>query len=73
VIAGYAEGTGPLTPAMRAALELKAQGRTVPEIARELDRSHGTVRTELRAAYVRLGARNDCEAVAVAIRSGELR
>lgn len=70
--AGYSTTVVVLTPSMRACLRLKAAGYTDAEVALELHRGVSTVKTELGAAYARLGARNGFEAIAVAIRRGEL-
>jgi DNA-binding CsgD family transcriptional regulator len=57
---------------MRAVLLSASAGRTARETAVELVVSESTVRAELAAAYVRLGARNAPHAIAIALRAGEL-
>lgn len=56
-----------LTMRQRDVMRLLATGRTVKEIARQLDLSIGTVKTHLAQAYRTLGARNRTEAL---IRAG---
>lgn len=70
---GYSSSVAALTPRMRAVLSSAAGGRTARETARELIVSEATVRSELAAAYARLGARNAPHAIALALRAGELR
>lgn len=68
VVSGSA-AQGPGSPPRRltlqqsAVIQLLAQGRSVKEIARELNLSIGTVKTHLSLAYSALGARNKVEAV----------
>ena len=47
-----------------------ALGRTSPEIADELQISHNTVRTHLRNAMKRVGARSRAQLVAKALGEG---
>src|SRR3712207_8022621 len=54
-------------------LALVAQGMTAEEIASRLYISYETVRTHLRNARAKLGARTVTEAVAVALQRGEIR
>jgi two-component system nitrate/nitrite response regulator NarL len=60
------EGT-PLSPRERAVLRLIAHGYTGPEIAKKLHVSPTTVKTQLRIARARLGARTTAHAVGVAV------
>jgi LuxR family quorum-sensing system transcriptional regulator CciR len=53
-----------------ACLKLVAEGRSSPEIARELGISPRTVDDYLAEACVKLGARNRVQAVAEAVRAG---
>lgn len=62
----------PLTPAQARALALAAEGLTTDEIASVLTLSAHTIKTELKDARDRLGARNTTHGVVLAIRSGEL-
>ena len=63
---GYSSTSTVLTPRMRAVLLLAAAGRTARESGLELHVSEQTVRSELSAAYARLGARNAPHAIALA-------
>ena len=65
-----AETIGPLSPRQREVLRLVAEGADVSTIAGELSISEATVRTHLRDALRRLGARNRAHAVALAIAAG---
>jgi DNA-binding NarL/FixJ family response regulator len=51
-------------------LELYVNGRTAPEVARELSIGTEAVRDRTRRIRVKLGARNTTHAVAIAIREG---
>lgn len=51
-------------------LELLAKARTTTEIANELSLSQHTVRNHLRQVLTKLQARNQLEAVVIAIREG---
>jgi two-component system nitrate/nitrite response regulator NarL len=54
-------------------LGMIADGRSAPEIARELELSAATVKTHLRSLYAKLGVSDRAAAVAVAMRRGLLR
>lgn len=57
----------------REILSLSANGYTVDEIASELGRSRETIREAISSARARLGARNICHAVALALSTGEIQ
>ncbi len=59
-----------LTDREREVLVLIAEGMSAPEIARRLTIGTATVKTHLSHIYERLGARDQAEAVAVAMRRG---
>ena len=59
-----------LTARQRTIMELVAKGATAKVIAHELMLSDTTVRTHVRNAIERLGARNSVHAVAIAVSSG---
>lgn len=59
-----------LTKRERAVLRLIADGRLTREVATELSYSERTVKTVLRDATVKLGARSRSQAVACAVREG---
>jgi|tagenome__1003787_1003787.scaffolds.fasta_scaffold20239407_1 DNA-binding NarL/FixJ family response regulator len=61
---------GGLTSRERAVLRLIAEGRLTREVANELSYSERTVKTVLRDAVVKLGARSRSQAVAAAVREG---
>lgn len=63
---GRRRGDGPpvLSPRQREALAALAEGCTRAQIAARLGVSAETVRTHLKAAYQKLGARNGASAVA---------
>ncbi|WP_406478577.1 DNA-binding response regulator [Streptomyces sp. NBC_01615] len=65
-------GESPLSAREIEVLRLAAQGEEVPEIARALFLSAGTVRNYLTAAVTRLNARNRMDAVRIARDSGWL-
>lgn len=60
------EGT-PLSQRERAVLRLIAHGFTGPETAKKLHVSPTTVKTQLRIARARLGARTTAHAVGIAV------
>ena len=62
-----------LTARERDVLKLLSDGLNAPQIAAELFVSPATVRTHVRNAMVRLGARTRVEAVALALRRGEIQ
>ena len=74
--AGRKEGPdtqrAPLTPREREIVKLLAHGLTGEEIAKELVISPETVRIHVRNARRRLGARTRPQAIALAIRSGQI-
>jgi DNA-binding NarL/FixJ family response regulator len=59
---------GKLTRRQREILQLLANGESTTVAARELDLSEETVKTHMKNAMARLGARNRSHAVAVALR-----
>ena len=59
---------GTLTPREREVLQLAADGRTPPEIARLLAVSPGTVKTHFQHIYKKLGAHDRASAVALCLR-----
>ena len=61
-----------LTPRERAILQLIADGMTDREIASQLVLSPSTTRTHARNLMLRLGAHTRAQAVAMAIRRGEI-
>jgi PAS domain S-box-containing protein len=61
---------GILTPRERAVLQLAADGRSPPEIARILLVSPGTVKTHFQHIYRKLGAHDRGSAVAKGLRGG---
>jgi len=60
------EGT-PLSQRERAVLRLIARGYTGPETAKKLHVSPTTVKTQLRVARARLGARTTAHAIGIAV------
>ena len=60
----------PLTPREREVVQLVALGSTGPEIADELGIAHETVRTHVRNAMDKLGARSRAHLVAKALGEG---
>ena len=60
----------PLTDREREVVQMVALGRTGPEIAAELQISHHTVRTHIRNAMRRVGARSRAQLVAMALGEG---
>ncbi len=71
-VTALAVGANPLTERERAVLRAAAPGASVPEIARSLHLSEGTVRNYLSEAGQKLGARNRAEAASIAARNGWL-
>jgi DNA-binding CsgD family transcriptional regulator len=63
-------GPGALSEREREVIALVAEGRTGPEIARELHISHDTVRTHVRNAQSKLGARSRAQLVAMTLGEG---
>jgi two-component system nitrate/nitrite response regulator NarL len=61
-----------LTPREREVLELIAEGRSAPQMARRLHVSTATVKTHQTNLYAKLGATERAEAVATAMRLGLL-
>jgi DNA-binding NarL/FixJ family response regulator len=61
-------GRGKLTRRQREILQLLADGHSTSFAARELELSEETVKTHLKKALARLGARNRTHAVAIALR-----
>jgi DNA-binding NarL/FixJ family response regulator len=59
---------GKLTHRQREILQLLADGESTTVAARELDLSEETVKTHIKTALARLGARNRTHAVAIALR-----
>jgi DNA-binding NarL/FixJ family response regulator len=68
----HGEG-GDLTPRLLDVLHLVAEGRTTDEIAATLGLSPFTVKNYMERIFERLGARDRAEAVAIALRSGQLK
>ena len=64
------EGPPVLSPRQREALAALAEGCTRPQIADRLGLSVETVRTHLKAAYRKLGARNGASAAARFVAGG---
>jgi DNA-binding CsgD family transcriptional regulator len=66
-----AEGDGvPLSQREREIVHLVALGQTGPEIADELHIAHDTVRTHVRNAMVKMGARSRAHLVAMSMGEG---
>lgn len=63
---------GPLSEREREIVRLVAQGRTGPEIADELHLAHNTVRTHVRNAMGKTGARSRAHLVALALGNGQV-
>jgi two-component system, NarL family, response regulator len=61
-----------LTERERIVLVLLADGLTTVEVAERLSVSEHTVRSRIKAALTKLGARNREHAIAIAIREGAL-
>jgi len=64
------DASGGLSPREFEIVRLVALGRTGPEIADELHISHGTVRTHVRNAMDKMGARSRAHLVAKALGEG---
>lgn len=62
-----------LSPTETRLIQLFADGRQRNEIAAELGVSEETIKTYLKKAYARLGARNAAHAVAIGFRNGILK
>lgn len=71
-VATLEAGDSPLTPRETEVLRLVADGEDVPEIAKLLFLSTGTVRNYLTTVVNKLGARNRVDAVRIARQSGWL-
>jgi PAS domain S-box-containing protein len=65
-------GNGELSPRQREIVRLVAHGMTGQEIAEELVIAHETVRTHIRSAMGRLGARSRAHLVAKALGQGHV-
>ncbi len=59
-----------LTPRQREILALIAQGQSNAEVGASLGIATGTVKAHLATLYVRLGASDRAQAVAIALREG---
>lgn len=70
--AALSEGVSPLTERERQVLAATDRGADIPEIARTLFLSRGTVRNHLSSAIQKLEARNRAEAARIAERKGWL-
>jgi DNA-binding CsgD family transcriptional regulator len=66
------QSRGQLTGREREVLSVLATGATVEDISKELSLSRHTVKTHLRNAVRRLGARHRAHAIAIALRQGEI-
>jgi two-component system, NarL family, nitrate/nitrite response regulator NarL len=66
------DGPSPLTPRELEVLALAAEGRSGPQIGRELFVSPATVKTHLRNIYDKLGVKDRAAAVAEGMRRGLL-
>jgi PAS domain S-box-containing protein len=69
-VAHDAESAGTLSPREREVVRLVALGSSGPEIADELSIAHDTVRTHVRNAMTKLGARSRAHLVAKALGEG---
>jgi DNA-binding CsgD family transcriptional regulator len=69
---GAERPTGRLTAREREVLGVLAAGASIEDISAELSLSYSTVRTHLRNAMRRLGARHRAQAIAIAMRDGEI-
>jgi DNA-binding CsgD family transcriptional regulator len=63
---------GELRPSELRVLNLIADGKTVSQVAEELDVSSHTVQSHVKTARARLGARTMPQAIRLAIRSGQI-
>ena len=70
--AALSEGLSPLTERERQVLAATDRGADIPQIARTLFLSNGTVRNHLSSAIQKLGARNRAEAARIAEQKGWL-
>jgi DNA-binding CsgD family transcriptional regulator len=70
---GERRGGGRLTPREREVITLLALGLTSGEVAERLVISPETVRIHVRNARRRLGARTRAQAIAIALRSGQIQ
>lgn len=70
--AALSDGLSPLSEREREVLAATDRGATIPEIARTLFLSDGTVRNHLSAAIQKIGARNRGEAARIAGQKGWL-
>jgi predicted ATPase/DNA-binding CsgD family transcriptional regulator len=66
-------GWASLSPVERQVAELASQGRSNPDIARELFISRNTVKAYLSRAYAKLGVANRTELARLAARHGQVR
>lgn len=71
-LAALSDGTSPLTERERQVLAATHRGASIPEIARTLFLSEGTVRNHLSAAIQKLYARNRADAARLAEQKGWL-
>jgi DNA-binding NarL/FixJ family response regulator len=67
-----AAGVPALTPREREIFQLLARGLNAPDIARELVLSPATVRTHIQNGVARLGAKSRLQALAMAVKRGEV-
>lgn len=67
-----ADTPGPLSPREVEIVRLVAQGQSGPEIADELLIAHDTVRTHIRNAMIKVGARSRAQLVAKALAEGHV-
>jgi two-component system response regulator DesR len=72
VAAAMRVGPSPLTSREREVLAATTSGATIPEIARVLHMSEGTVRNRISAAIAKLGGRNRTDAARIATVNGWL-
>lgn len=70
--AGGTAGRRPLSPREREVVRHVSMGSTGPEIAQELGITHETVRTHVRNAMDKLGARSRAQLVAKALAEGHV-
>jgi DNA-binding NarL/FixJ family response regulator len=63
---------GKLTQRQRQILQLLADGESTTVAARELDLSEETVKTHMKNALARLGAKNRSHAIAIALRESQI-
>jgi two-component system response regulator DesR len=72
MLTAWETAENPLTPREAEVLRLAAQGHDVPEIAKRLFLSAGTVRNYLTASVFKLNARNRVDAIRIAHDAGWL-